>query len=199
MSQVDDRKEVEEYHQQENPNEGPLSDFSPASLRLDVLGNCVELEPLHWCPVSSSRGVNVLRLIECSHPTRNLHDEIHQKHCRAALCIALLTCCLLVPSNGKVSASLATVASQMLEDKNVVPLVFAWIGPDLCRSSRRGCVLGGNSSLCSEGVEVESNVNAIPTPKLVKICFGVMITDISLNVVDHAYGEDLYDTLNLQI
>ncbi|KAG5514734.1 hypothetical protein RHGRI_035955 [Rhododendron griersonianum] len=40
-------------------------------------------------------------------------------------------------------------------------------------------------------------MNAIPTPKLIKIYYGVMITDISLNAVDYAYGEDLYDTLNL--
>ncbi|KAI8523228.1 hypothetical protein RHMOL_Rhmol13G0056900 [Rhododendron molle] len=100
----------------------------------------LSFEPFQGCPVSFSRGLNILRLIECSHPTGNLHNEIHQKHCRAALCIALLTCYLLVPSNGKVSASLATVTSQMLEDKNMVPLVLAE-------------TLLGLDQICAEGVE----------------------------------------------
>lgn len=93
---------------------------------------------------------NVLRLIEHFRPMGDPNDEAYQKRRRAALCIALLARYLLVPGNGKVSHSLAMVTSQMLEDKNIVPLILAetLLGLDqICAKGAEGTLLFAGSPL----------------------------------------------------
>ncbi|KAI8538350.1 hypothetical protein RHMOL_Rhmol09G0096100 [Rhododendron molle] len=77
--------------------------------------------------------INVIRLIDRYSPDGDLEDMAVQARCRFVLVICLLAAYLLVPSDGQVSPLLVSVAAQMVDRKNVIPLVLVetLIGLDL--------------------------------------------------------------------
>ncbi|KAI8542702.1 hypothetical protein RHMOL_Rhmol08G0159400 [Rhododendron molle] len=69
--------------------------------------------------------LNVMRLIERYSPDGDLEDMAVQAQRHFALVICLLAAYLLVSADGRVSPLLVSVALQMADQKNVIPLVLA--------------------------------------------------------------------------
>lgn len=69
--------------------------------------------------------LDIARLIELYGPDRVLEDYVEQAHRCFTLSICALAAYMLVPSDGRVSLSLVSVASQMGARKNIIPMVLA--------------------------------------------------------------------------
>ncbi|KAI8550608.1 hypothetical protein RHMOL_Rhmol06G0120700 [Rhododendron molle] len=91
--------------------------------------------------------LNIVRLIELHGPEGALGDYVGQAHRCLVLSICTLAAYMLIPADGGVSPSLASIASQMDTRKNIMPVVLAetLMGLDLVKSGQAdwftGCPL----------------------------------------------------------
>ena len=69
--------------------------------------------------------LHILQLIERFSPEGDPYDRVHQGRRRIAFCLGVLACFLLAPNNGKASPALADVMAQMIEGKDLIPMVLA--------------------------------------------------------------------------
>jgi hypothetical protein len=90
-----------------------------------LLANCLDIHRGFANTILAGGQVNIFRLIERYSPDGDLEDMAWQSRRRFALVICLLAGYLLVPGDGRVSSLVVSVAAQMSERKNVIPLVLA--------------------------------------------------------------------------
>jgi hypothetical protein len=69
--------------------------------------------------------INIMRLLEWYGPEGDIGDMARQAQRRFALVICVLAAYLLVPHDGRVNPALVSIATQLGDRRNVVPMVLA--------------------------------------------------------------------------
>jgi hypothetical protein len=92
--------------------------------------------------------INIMRLMEWYGPEGDIRDTARQARRRFALVICVLAAYLLVSQDGRVNPSLVSVATQLGDRRNVVPMVLAetLMGLDLVATGQTN-VFGGSPLL----------------------------------------------------